>query len=37
MTCHATMIVLQIALTTGEFRAGQYVRERYGDWRPAGT
>jgi len=27
-----TAIVLQIALNTGEFRAGRYVRERYGDW-----
>lgn len=31
-----TAIVLQIALNTGEFREGRYVREKYGDWRPAG-
>ena len=31
-----TAIVLQIALATGEFRPGRYVREKYGrNWRPA--
>lgn len=36
MKLHAeTGVVLQIALTTGEFRAGRYVRERYGHWRRA--
>jgi hypothetical protein len=31
-----TAIVLQIALATGEFRTGHYVREKYSaDWRSA--
>jgi len=38
MKLHAeTGIVLQIALTTGEFRAGRYLREGYGHWRRAGA
>lgn len=30
-----TAIVLQIALNTGKFREGRYVREGYGDWHRA--
>lgn len=32
---HGTLNTLQIAIQTGEFREGTYVRERYGEWRRA--
>jgi hypothetical protein len=31
-----TATVLQIALNTGEFRTGRYIREKYGDWHRDG-
>jgi hypothetical protein len=29
-----TAVVLQIALSTGQFSTGRYVREKFGTWRP---